>query len=141
MEHSEALNTIRGFAPTGNEAADVETLYRLVDELGDLKHLPEVRRELIMIFERNPGVDLGSPGPIVHTLEQSPIDQHVDLVAESLKRQPTIMAVWMAERCFRSNLSDRNRTVLLDALKEAAKRVKGGELAMSVAGALRNYGK
>jgi hypothetical protein len=48
-----------------------------------------------MIFERYHSADLGSPGPIVHALERSPIDDHVALLAESLRRQPTLMTVWM----------------------------------------------
>jgi hypothetical protein len=141
MKHGEALIRLHGYTPTGNEAVDVDTLYAIVDQIGALKFDADVRRELIMIFERNPGIDLGSPGPIVHTLEESPIDEHVDLLTESLKRGATIMTVWMAERCFRSNLSDRNRIVLLDALRDAVTKSKENEIAISIHEALSEYGK
>jgi hypothetical protein len=140
VQHGEAITRLRGFAPTGDETVDVETLYDLIDQLGQLKHRVEVRRELIMILERNPDVDLGSPGPIVHTLEESPIDDHVVLLAESLQRRATIMTVWMAERCLRSNLSDRNRHTVVDALRSAAEINSGGEIALSIEEALREYG-
>jgi hypothetical protein len=140
MEHQQALTRLREFSPTGNEAVDVGALYALIDQLGQLKRAADVRREMFMILERNPRADLGSPGPIVHTLEESPIDEHIDLLAESLQREATVMTVWMAERCFRSNLSDRNRNALLGALGNAPKKSKGGEIATSIAEALREYG-
>jgi len=141
MEHQEALTKLQAFSPTGNEDADVEALYALIDELGALKDDPAVRRDMIMIFERFPKADLGSPGPIVHALEKSPIDAHVELLAESIRRQATMMTVWMAQRCFRSKLSDQNRKLLLDALRDAlAKISRSGELAMSIEETLSKYG-
>jgi hypothetical protein len=140
MKHQDALTRLREISPTGNETVDIDALYALVDQLGQLKHAADIRRELFMIFERNPDAELGSPGPIVHTLEESPIDEHVDLLAESLRRKATIMTVWMAERCFRSDLSDQNRNALVGALRCAAKVSKGGELAASIDEALREYG-
>jgi hypothetical protein len=140
MEQTEAIARVRSFSPTDDEAVDVRTLYALIDQLGQLKHAVEVRQELVGIFERHPDASLGSPGPIVHALEESPIDEHVDLLVESLGRQPTVMTVWMAERSFRSNLSDRNRHALLDALRSAADKPMCDETASSIEEALEEYG-
>lgn len=137
---AEAIVRLRDFSPTDDEAFDVGTLYGLIDELGRLKHAVEVRGELIRIFERHPDASLGSPGPIVHALEESPIDDHVDLLVEALGRQPTVMTVWMAERCFRSNLSDRNRQALLNVLRGAAEKPMSEEIASSIEEALEEYG-
>jgi hypothetical protein len=112
----------------------------MTDRLGPLKLADDDRRELVMAFERNPNADLGSPGPIVHTLEASPIDEHITLLAESLQRQATVMTVWMAERCFRSNLNDLNRYALVDALRSAAEKATSGEIKTSIDEALRDYG-
>ena len=140
MEEHEASTRVRALTPTGDEPTDVGALRGLLDQLGDAKHLPGVRRELIAVFERHPEADLGSPGPIVHALEESPIDEHVDLLASSLRRRATMMTVWMAERCFRSKLSAQNRAELLDALAEAQREPVSGELAEAIAGALCEYG-
>ena len=140
MEEHEAATQVRAFSPTGDEPADVGALCDLLDHLGDAKHYPGVRRELISIFERHPEADLGSPGPVVHALEGSPIDEHVEVLAASLQRRATTMTVWMAERCFRSNLGEQNRAKLLDALTAARRQPVSGELAEAIAGALREYG-
>jgi hypothetical protein len=140
MSNDDASEKVRAFKPTGNEPVDLQTLDDLLDQLGDLQRDPDVRRELISIFERCPGADLGSPGPIVHSLEKAPIDDHVQLLADSLRRRATIMTIWMAERCFRSKLSDRNRSMLLEALADAGKRASPGEVAEAIADAIREYG-
>jgi hypothetical protein len=140
MEQHDGPGRVRAFSPTGDEPADVEALYALLDGLGDLRSDPDVRRELVSIFERFPDADLGSPGPIVHALEKSPIDEHVELLASSLQRRATVMTVWMAERCFRSRLSERNRSRLLAALAGAREQSISGEVAEAIADALRKQG-
>lgn len=147
MTLSDGLREVRAFSPTGNETADVRRLYELLDALGDLQRDPQVRRELIGIFERHPGADLGSPGPIVHALERSwpsdghdEHDEHVELVATSIRRRATGMTLWMAERCLRAKLSEGSRALLLKALAEAREREEPGELRQDIADALREYG-
>jgi hypothetical protein len=139
MPHDDRSSRVRAFTPTGDEPADVKALYDLLDQLGDSQRDPDVRRELISIFERHPGADLGSPGPIVHSLEKAPIDEHAELLAASLQRRATIMTIWVAERCFRSKLSERNRATLLEALAHARRQTDPGEVAEAIAGALREY--
>jgi len=140
MKLDEAINKFGSFSPTGDEALDLRMFYALIDQLGELKYADDVRRELITIFERNPNANLGSPGPIVHALEESPVDEHVALLAESLRRHATVMTVWMAERCFRSNLSTQNRRTLVDALRSAADRATGEEVVSAIKEALQDYG-
>lgn len=140
MNTHEACDKVRSFSPTGNEAADVHSLYDLLSQLGEVQGNSDVRCELISIFERHPDVSLGSPGPIVHSLEESPIDDHVELLAASIKRQATSMTVWMAERCFRSKLSNPNRAKLVESLKKAQQENHAGKIARAIEEALRNYG-
>jgi hypothetical protein len=140
MSNDDASEKLRAFTPTGNEPIDLQALDDLLDQLGERQRDPDVRRELISIFERCPGADLGSPGPIVHSLEKAPIDDHVQLLAASLQRRATIMTIWMAERCFRSKLSDRNRSMLLEALTDAGERASPGKVAKAIADAIRQYG-
>jgi len=140
MEQPEAIDKLRNFSPTGDEAADVAVLHGLIEPLRYRQPAIEVRQQLIGIFERFPAASFGSPGPIVHALEASPIDEHVDLLVESLRRRATVMTVWMAERCFRSNLSDHNRQALLNVLREAAETPLNEEIATLIDNALTEYG-
>jgi len=43
------------------------------------------------------GVDLGTPGPLVHTLETWS-GRYEELLAESVRRKPTPLTVWMVNR-------------------------------------------
>ena len=47
--------------------------------------------------ERLDGVDLGVPGPLVHTLETWR-GGYERLLAESVRRKPTLLSVWMVNR-------------------------------------------
>ena len=140
MNQEEAINQIRAFTPTENEPADVHFLYELLEQLGETKCHANVRRELISIFERFPDASFGSPGPIVHSLEESPVDEHVEILAGSLQRRATVMTVWMAERCFRSELPDANRAALITALMKARGQSGSDEVDEAIDEALEEYG-
>ncbi|MEU1688895.1 hypothetical protein [Micromonospora sp. NPDC005707] len=59
---------------------------------------------LYSLMERLDAADMGSPGPIVHLLEAW--GGHPPLLAESLRRKPTPMTVWMANRLLNTGPSD-----------------------------------
>jgi hypothetical protein len=48
-------------------------------------------------MERLTDADLGSPGPLVHTLERMHGHYERELI-ESIKRKPSSLAVWMVNR-------------------------------------------
>jgi hypothetical protein len=48
-------------------------------------------------MERLDGVELGTPGPLVHTLETWR-GGYEKLLAESARRKPTSLSVWMVNR-------------------------------------------
>ncbi len=141
MEIHEARLKVQSFAPTGDEAADCETLYALLEDIGEARRDPDVRRALIGIFERHPAADLGSPGPIVHALEESPLDEQVALLADSLDRSPTQMVMWMSDRCFRSpNITGAMRDSLTAALTRVRDSAEDRAMADAAAESLRSYG-
>lgn len=53
--------------------------------------------ELFRLMERLSGSDLGSPGPLVHTMEKH-IGCYEDSLAASIHRKPTTLTVWMVNR-------------------------------------------
>ena len=101
-----------------------------LDELTDaVMELPEPERaipELFALMERLPDADLGSPGPLVHTLER--MDYTAELVA-SLHRRPTALSVWMVNRILNSSLSPERRQFFLDLLASVAVHPAADELA------------
>ena len=56
-------------------------------------------------MERLDGVDLGTPGPLVHTLEAWR-GSYEPLLAESVRRKPTPLSVWMVNRILNAQPPD-----------------------------------
>ncbi len=107
-----------------------ERLHELTQELMTLPQPERCVRALFDVMERMPDADLGSPGPIVHTLEQMRGDYENELV-ESIKRKPTPLSVWMVNRILNGTRLPDQRRFYMDLLRfivehpaasEAAKR-------------------
>ncbi|MCG5445751.1 hypothetical protein NIE79_004272 [Micromonospora sp. NIE79] len=71
---------------------------------------------LYAVMERLYMADLGSPGPLVHTLETW--RGYRPLLVESLRRKPTPLTVWMANRVLNGNPPDAPQWLQL--IQEAA---------------------
>ena len=114
--------------------ADLES-YSLSDDLLPLSELTQELIEtgepekaipvLFSIMERYPGEDLGSPGPLVHTLEKC--REYESYLSESVNRQPTYLNVWMVNRILNSNISRSKRESLLTLLASVLTNPKAGE--------------
>lgn len=72
-----------------------DQLYQFTEALMELPSPERAIPELFAVMERFPDAELGTPGPLVHTLER--MDYAEELVA-SLRRRPTPHAVWMVNR-------------------------------------------
>ena len=138
MNINEALRNINEFIPSGNESADLDSLYSLTDSIED-KNNKDIKYALIQILEKYPDAELGSPGPIVHLLEGSEISEHIELLSASIKRKPTVMTIWMAERCLRTELSIKNKDKLLESLLFSSKNKNTKEVSESIQEALDVY--
>ncbi|MFG3604731.1 hypothetical protein [Micromonospora chersina] len=69
------------------------------------RHDPERWTPLLYsLIERLDDADMGSPGPIVHSLETW--SGYRPLLAESLRRKPTPLTLWMANRLLNTGPSD-----------------------------------
>lgn len=53
---------------------------------------------LFDLIEKNPNVDLGFPGPVVHFMEKYYRNGYEELLVKSLKRCPTSQTIWMLNR-------------------------------------------
>ena len=105
-----------------------ERLNALTDELMTLPQPERAVRPMFEVMERMPESDLGSPGPLVHTLEQMCGHYEGELV-ESIKRRPTPLAVWMVNRILNATRSPEQRQFYMDLLRFAAEHPKAPESA------------
>ena len=91
------------FDPNNTKARGMERLYSLTDELISLNP-PSGSAELLLRFIESstnfegidPRFDLGTPGPLVHTLER--FEDYREHLVSSIKRQPTPLTAWMVSR-------------------------------------------
>ena len=120
MSLASAHNALSSFTPTGDESTDVARLYEITDAINVDKIAAECVTEILAVFERHPDADLGSPGPLVHCIETVPMESFVPKIAKSLKRAPSLMTLWMADRCLRSNPTTDQAAVLVAAIKTIA---------------------
>jgi hypothetical protein len=91
-----------------NEAATgPDRLHQITDELVARDDPESWMPLLFALMERLDGVDLGSPGPIVHALERTGVGYH-PLLAESVRRKPTPLTIWMVNRVLNGKPSNRD---------------------------------
>ncbi len=117
MTVEELTRQLETFAPSGDEASDVNRLYEIAETIEAENVAQQLIPEMLRIFERNPNADLGSPGPLVHAIETCGMTAILDSLLSSIVRQPVVMTIWMAARCLRSPLDTRDRDRLIDALR------------------------
>lgn len=99
------------------EANGDERLAALCAELAERDDPQQWAPLLYSLMERLDDADLGSPGPIVHTLEAC--SGYQPALAESLRRKPTPLTVWMANRVL--NLDAPDAAAWRELLHQAAK--------------------
>ena len=97
------------------EANGDKRLYELVENLEKFDAPEQIAEILFRLMERLSDCDLGSPGPIVHTLEK--LESYQKHLFESLKRKPTQLTVWMANRILNVTSIQSEREFLLMLLQ------------------------
>jgi len=136
MTYDEIVSGLRALdeadfeGPDGG-AAGMDRLYELTNALGEVPAPERAIPELFAVMERLHDVDLGAPGPLVHTLERMPYT--TELVA-SVRRFPTPLSVWMVNRILNSELADVQRRFYLDLLAAAAEHPGASRFARDDAG-------
>jgi hypothetical protein len=99
------------------DARGLERLAELTDALMSVPDREQAIPELFSVMERLPDADLGSPGPLVHTLER--LHGYEGELVRSVRRQPSLLSVWMVNRILNTNLSDDARSSYMALLNEA----------------------
>ena len=83
----------------------MERLLVICDDIEGKFAASEAAPLLFRFLERLEHCDLGSPGPVVHTLETLP--DYARYLRESVLRKPTPLTVWMLNRLVNAGGSER----------------------------------
>lgn len=75
---------------------------------------------ILSLFERFPHEDFGMPGPLVHVAEHFYRKGYEDELLVSLRRFPTSLTIWLANRIV--NAKDVNSSRFLELLKQVSER-------------------
>lgn len=87
------------------EATGPDRLHALCDEVDRLREPAVVFPEFFALMERLPDSELGTPGPLVHTMEKH-VGSYESLLVDSVKRKPTDLSVWMVNRILNGQEKD-----------------------------------
>jgi hypothetical protein len=96
---------------------------RLSDLVGELFETPNPEQAMDAMFrmmESLPESDLGTPGPLVHGLEK--FKDYETQLAESVRRTPAPLSVWMINRILNTALPRERRKFWLSLLEESLAR-------------------
>jgi hypothetical protein len=112
--------TAADFDDMNVDADGMDRLYAITDELSGRTDPQAWAPLLFRLLERLDTVDLGSPGPVVHTLERVPAPVLHPLLAESVRRKPAPLTVWMVNRVLNTGPPDASDWLALLAGVERA---------------------
>ena len=103
------LNDFAAITQTDIEFGDgLDRIDELCDEVNKLDEPELAFPSFFDIMERFPTADLGSPGALVHTMEQH-VGSYEHLVEDSVRRVPSYLSVWMVNRILNTPSADRDR--------------------------------
>jgi hypothetical protein len=97
--------TARDFDYRNADARGLEWLDALCDEMREINDPATCGPVMFRTMERLDGADLGTPGAIVHTLETW-CGGYEELLAQSVRRKPTSLSVWMVNRILNASPPD-----------------------------------
>src|SRR5262249_15217200 len=113
------------FDDSNIDARGREKLYELTDAIMSLSSPERAIPALFAVVERLPDADLGSPGPLVHTLERLPGYERG--LMRSARRRPTLLSVWMVNGILNTAPPQELRQACIALLNEAAKHPKASK--------------
>jgi hypothetical protein len=112
------LAELVAFVPA--DGCAVRDLYRITGEFDKLTPSDKMRvlPAMFGVMERLPDADLGSPGPLVHSIETLGIPAYEMLLIESVRRRPMYLNLWMVNRILNGEPDKPQRERLLTLLRE-----------------------
>ncbi|WP_066069661.1 hypothetical protein [Neobacillus soli] len=90
----------------------IHIAYDVVEEIESYENAFDAVEPILKLIEQNPDVDFGSPGPLVHFVEQFYGDGYEEKLVQSIQRFPTSHTVWMLNRIINGTTGDQKRYYL-----------------------------
>lgn len=85
----------------------IDEAYNVLEEIEEREDSYDAIQPILVLMEKNPDVDFGSPGPLVHFVEKFYKSGYEEKLVESLKRCPTKHTIWMLNRIINGSQGDR----------------------------------
>ena len=95
----------------------IDRLYELVDLVEDCNEISATYQAIFTFLESNPVSDIGSPGPLVHLLENH-FPSYVPNLISSLESAPSLTAIFMLHRIMNSNITKQEGKTYLELLNK-----------------------
>jgi hypothetical protein len=107
------------------DANGIEKCYELMDEILELEDPTKVIDEILLVFERLPDSDLGTPGPLLSGLEK--ISGYEERLIESVERQPVPQTVFAINGLLNLPQSIEERHRLMTLLESTLHHTRANE--------------
>ena len=135
------VSCLAGITPKPNDDPPlIHDLYDAVDLLDDSLTKSDVFPAIFDFFEKFPSADFGSPGPLVHLIEDADVAYYAGLLLSSLERKPVNHTLWMANRLLNDKkVTDPLRSSLVTALKNGVEHPLSDDLARQAAREFLEY--
>ena len=85
-----------------------------IDELQSLDARGDAIQELLGLIEKNPGVDFGMPGPLVHFVERFYRNGYEEKLIDSIRRAPVPHTLWMLNRIINGSQADERNSYVAE---------------------------
>jgi hypothetical protein len=116
MKQEQIIENLRAIVRTSDFAQEA---YRLVEAWQSSEESFQAVEPILRFMEQNPTVDFGTPGPLVHFVEQYYKRGYEQKLIESISRRPTAHTVWMLNRLINGTRDQEQRRMLTETLKRA----------------------
>jgi hypothetical protein len=87
----------------------IDIAYNVIEKIEEREDAFDAIDSILMLMERNPNVDFGTPGPLVHFAERFYKNGYEEKLVDSLKRCPTKHTVWMLNRIINGSQGDKKK--------------------------------
>jgi hypothetical protein len=117
MTADEMIAALEAFKPDSEYDNNQFKLYPLTEGFKTLPDRERVVPAMFALMERYPNAYLGTPGPLVHSIESLGVGAYEDLLIASVRRQPAELNVWMLNRILNVTMDPGHRSAMLELLE------------------------
>ncbi|AZU62393.1 hypothetical protein [Neobacillus mesonae] len=86
--------------------------YDVIEEIESFENAFDAVEPILKLIEQNPDVDFGSPGQLVHFVEQFYGNGYEEKLVQSIQRSPTSHTIWMLNRIINGSEGEQKKYYL-----------------------------